>query len=84
MIILRRNIGKWWKSRERRPLVTTWQCISLRGNHLRRKVAIVEAWIKATRALLCGNRLYSRVILRRGIIMHSDDSWLRAGEKTYV
>ena len=44
----------WWKSRERGvPLLPQTIAISLRGrgNHLRRKVVIVEAWIKAIHAI---------------------------------
>ena len=48
----RQVVEKWGKASTcyHRPL--PWQCISLRGNHLKRKVGIIEAWIKATGVIM--------------------------------
>ena len=52
----RQAVEKWGKASAcyHRPL--PWQCISLRGNNLKRKVAIIEAWIKATRGYYAAGR----------------------------
>ena len=57
----RQAVEKWGKASAcyHRPL--PWQCISLRGNNLKRKVAIIEAWIKATRGYYAA-QLYGRSV----------------------